>query len=351
MAEKLNIAFKLKGGLGDILIDLNYINHIVTTINLQLVSIDIYAHRNLALVNALLPKENFINKVYLDQDINDDTTKYDLFCIINRYPDIRYRDYNKIHKIAPELIDFVFSCQKFRLENLRFFNYLPVCDAESNYLSIIQGKKRIQQPDIYNLYQLSEKFSYEISIDDKALNNFSNLNLIEKKFITIQRGTDDRQVLNSIKLWPFGFYNTLIKYIKDNFPSIPIVQLGINSDRCPELDGIDLNLVGKTSVEDLKVLLKNSFLHIDNEGGMVHLRHALNGGTSAVIFGPTSPEFYGYSENLNLRGQGCPHPCEWVVNKWQDHCAKGYGTQNTPCMLSLTPEYVFSKIKPLLGNI
>lgn len=41
--------------------------------------------------------------------------------------------------------------------------------------------------------------------------------------------------------------------------------------------------------EKLKVILKHAKLHIDSEGGLVHLRHAIKGGPSVVLFGPTSP--------------------------------------------------------------
>ena len=50
---------------------------------------------------------------------------------------------------------------------------------------------------------------------------------------------------------------SLVKYIKENFPALQIIQLGINDDRCPAFDNIDLNLVGKTSIEDIKIILKH----------------------------------------------------------------------------------------------
>ena len=306
----LKIGIKLKGGLGDILIGLNYLYNVFKNINKQNVIIDIYAHRNKDLVAALIPVDTFINNLYLDGDIADNNNTYDLFIVLNRYPDVCKKDMTKIYKYAPELIDFVQACEKWRLENIRFFNHLPVCDGESNKLSEILEKKRIQQPDIYNLYKIQEEFSYQLNIKEDAINFFKTLNLTNKRFITIHRGVDDRQVENSVKLWPSEYYNTLLKYIKEAFPDIVIVQLGINHKRCPLFENIDINLVGKTSLEELKLILKTSLLHIDCEGGMVHLRHALCGKPSIVLFGPTSQKFYGYQENINLRGNGCPYPCE-----------------------------------------
>lgn len=342
--DTFRFGIKLKGGLGDILIGINYLNYIVKTLPKENIIIDVYAHRNLQLVASLLPADNFINGIYLDDAISDNgNDKYDLFVVLNRYPDVRRKDMDRIYAFCPDLIDFVHACEKWRLENIRIFNHLPVCDGESNYISEILNKKRIQQPDIYNLFDVKESFSYELNLDETAINRFNQLGLKPNKFITIHRGIDDRQVKNSVKLWPFNFYNALVKLIKEEYPSIKIVQLGINAERCPEFDGVDLNLVGKTSLEDVKVLLKNSLMHIDGEGGFVHLRHALNGGKSVVIFGPTSPAFYGYAENLNLRGNGCSEPCEWIINNWQAFCCRGYS--KVPCMYSLTPEFVFRNIK------
>ena len=338
------LGVKLKGGLGDILIGLNYLNILAKNFQNKDYMLDVYAHRNLSLLLSLMPTNNFINNVYVDDAISDNGSDfYDLFIVINRYPDIIRKRLEKIYNFSPNLIDFVHACEKFHLENKRFFDYLPVCDGESNYLSEILSKKRIQQPDIYNFFNLKENFSYELNIDERAVKKFDDLGLKKNTYITIHRGVDDRQTNESIKLWPFDFYGTLINLLKDEYPNIKIVQLGINFERCPEFNNVDINLVGKTSLEDIKVLLKNSLLHIDGEGGFVHLRHALNGGQSVVLFGPTSPAFYGYTENINLRGNGCPEPCEWIANNWQTFCCRGFC--KTPCMYSLTPEYVFRNIK------
>lgn len=340
---------KLKGGLGDVLIGINYINYIVKTLPKENITIDIYAHGNMQLLKALLPVDNFINSVYPDGAISDNgSEKYDLFIFICRYPDVRRRNMEKICAFYPDLVGFVHACEKWRLENIRFFDYYPVCDGESAYLSEILGKKRIQQPDIYNLFDVKESFSYKININETAVKRFNGLGLEPNKFITIHRGVDERNPSNSVKTWPVDYYNALIKLIRGKYPDIKVVQLGLNVERCPEFDNVDLNLVGKTTVEDIKVLLKNSLLHIDGEGGMVHLRHALRGGRSIVMFGPTSPTFYGYTENLNLRGEGCSEPCEWVIQNWQDSCCRGYS--EAPCMYSLTPEFVFENVKNAMGT-
>ena len=79
---------------------------------------------------------------------------------------------------------------------------------------------------------------------------------------------------------------------------------------------------------------------------MVHLRHALKGGRSVVMFGPTSSEFFGYSENENIVGNGCDTWCEWAVYNWQEGCLRGYS--NAPCMASIIPEKVMLSVEKII---
>ncbi len=161
------------------------------------------------------------------------------------------------------------------------------------------------------------------------------------QFITVHRGNDLKNKANCVKLWPIGYYGILVKMLKQKYPEYQIVQLGVNKERCPDMENVDINLVGKTSLEDVVFLLKHSALHIDCEGGFTHLRHALHGGKTVVLFGPTDIAYYGYSENINLRTDVCSG-CEWVREKWLESCIKEM--RNPACMYSLTPEYVFSEI-------
>lgn len=134
--------------------------------------------------------------------------------------------------------------------------------------------------------------------------------------------------------------------IKENYPNLVIVQVG--TDRCKEIPEIDVNLLGKTNFEELKIILKNSILHIDGECGLVHLKHFLNG-KSAVLFGQTSIDYIGYENNINLKSNACPHWCEWIVDDWQNNCIRGY--KEPPCLAELKPDYVFENIKPYLDKI
>ena len=139
----------------------------------------------------------------------------------------------------------------------------------------------------------------------------------------------------------------IIDALKKQYPEYKIVQLG--SKTLSNFRNIDLNLVGKTSLEQLLALLSASRIHIDSEGGMVHLRHALNRKTSVVVHGPTSISTKGYSENINVRSKICNcNCCEWLMGKnWQSFCIKT-NSAIPACMQDISSEMIIKKVKDVL---
>ena len=97
-------------------------------------------------------------------------------------------------------------------------------------------------------------------------------------------------------------------------------------------------IVKKVKIQHTKVLLKNAYLLIVYEDGMVHLRHAMHGRVAILLFSsPTDEDFFGYSENINIKGKGCPHSCEWLYDSWQ---IQSVNKNMFACMKSITPDMV-----------
>ena len=105
---------------------------------------------------------------------------------------------------------------------------------------------------------------------------------------------------------------------------------------------MDVDLLSKTSWNELGIVLKHAWLHIDGDCGMVHYRRAMDAGTSVVLFGHTPAEYCGYDENINITSEGCPHWCARLVDYWMDRCPRGFDVP--PCMESITPGKVFERI-------
>lgn len=344
----LNVAFVIGGGYGDNLIFCNYLYKFKQKFGISKMRVDVFFSRGWALASSLL-KENDVCDHYYKEPEEHWTQYYDLVIGVSRYPLIYKAVEKKIRKRNIELWNYVKSCKKFEKENSHVFANAPFLDGMSAFYSENKGLKRIQQADFNGMLEIAPKFEYMPPINEDEIEYLESLNLKGKKFITLHRGSDSNYSKNVVKLWPTEYYNTLIGMLREKYPTAILVQMGISESRCVLMSGVDINLVGKTTMEEVKILLKHSALHIDCEGGYVHLREALNGGCSTVLFGPTSMEFYGYDNNINIKGNGCLHPCEWQREDWLDHCVKG--ETKPSCMYSISPAVVLEKIERKFSNV
>ena len=340
------IVFSISGGLGDFLLGLNLVYHVYLYLMDSPVQIKIHFHSSIVL------KSFCKNMPWIAQSSTSLRSLHgDLLVEIRNFPCIINMDKKKVKNYGVKLQKLISLWKNFYIHNRKYFDYSPQLDSLGHIHGQISGSKRINEGDIGGLLNMNETYKLHIPItlnEEEVLKKYC---LSGKKFITFQRGlgTFDEGTINT-KLWPAKYYDKLTETIKMHFPLLITVQLGtdrlgVNND----FKYIDINLRGKTNLEELTVLLKHAALHIDCEGGLVHLRHALKGGPSVVLFGPTSPEVYGYSENLNIRSQACPTPCEWVTNDWLTRCPRRH--EKHICMESLTPQDVFSRMEIFLKEI
>ena len=339
----LNIGFSMYGGLGDQLIAINYLKKFKNYNGLTNSFFTIYAS-NTELVKSLLPKE--LLGIHMIQSNGDDITaeNYDLFIQLIRFPEVCFYCEERIKKF-PRLLDIVKKYNVFREHNYDIVSRdWRLGDSIVNMFCLNKGKSRLQQPDIDEILGIQKSFSItpNISLNEKTV--LKKFNLDGKKFITINRNTDLSYYKESTKLWPVEYYNELIKLIREKYKDYIFVQLGVSEERCPSFSAIDINLIGQTSLEDLKVVLKNATLHIDNEGGLTHLRRALTDKKSLVLFGPTDVKVYGYDNNINLKMPVCPIACEWLTKDWNTVCMKT-NCSVASCMQQLMPEFVFAQIQ------
>lgn len=145
------------------------------------------------------------------------------------------------------------------------------------------------------------------------------------------------------KQWPRENFDQLVSLLHETFPAMEIVQLG-GAD-AEQIDGCDRYLLGK-SLELVKYVLKESLLHIDIEGGLVHIATQL-GTKCIVLFGPTPLECFGYPENINLRAGDCRDCCGIESRIYE--CARHI--HPAPCMTAITPEMVMTAARGYLRNL
>ena len=166
-------------------------------------------------------------------------------------------------------------------------------------------------------------------------------NLCREPYLTINYGWGGSK--KQAKVWPKEYEEELIKKIHDKYSGLKIVQVG--GQGFPKLAGCDAYVFGY-DFEIVKHVLKNSLVHIDCEGGLVHLATQL-GTRCIVLFGPTPIKFYGYPDNINIQVGKC-HNCYWLVDNNYE-CYRGM--EKPECMYSITPDIVMSNIVNCLENI
>lgn len=234
------------------------------------------------------------------------------------------------------------------LDNTRPYESLidqqPTTDSHLVNKLVLKGYKRY---DICHRFS-SLKFQghyLEIITDSR---DYQQYKLNELSYITINTGYDelytgDRPSAGKLPTKVYPHNEELVGLIKKRFPDIVVVQIG-TAGTSIDLESADLNLVGKTSLQSVAHILSKSMLHIDSEGGLVHLMSSL-GGKSCVIFGPTNFEFFSYPSNINIGPSYCGN-CWWLNPDWMARCARGYDTPK--CLSDTAPRDVFGAIESYL---
>ena len=158
------------------------------------------------------------------------------------------------------------------------------------------------------------------------------------RYITMNFGNGGAKDTTLVaKSWPKERFEAVIAGIHAGHPDVQIVQLGtVDADR---LAGADRYLLGK-SFSLASEVLRHAQLHIDIEGGLVHLATQL-GTKCIVLFGPTQQGFYGYAENVNLHAGTC-HNCYALYKDW-NRCARNMAEPE--CMYSITPAMVLEAVE------
>lgn len=331
----LKLAFYNGGGMGDSIIDVAFIQNLRKILPVDSV-VDYYAKSGKVFL-----KCPFLNHIYTDIK-KLDKNKYDLVLGNHRFWMVAKFDEKKIKNQTPVLYNFV----KYQLD-LRN-NILRNNNDNNNLYSqyaMLLGKNRWEQVDLKEITGFNRNNTLYMPLSPEYFSILSRYQLEPKKYITINRGVDSNLGENCPKLWPLEHYKKLVILLKEKYPDLKIIQIGAN-DKYGVIDA-DLNLLGKTDIEETKILLKNALIHIDVEGGLVHLNHVLHG-ISCVIFGPTPLTPLKYDENINLKNKACPHFCDWVIQDWQKECLRGINPP--PCMAETTPEIVLSAVSDYIDK-
>jgi ADP-heptose:LPS heptosyltransferase len=147
-------------------------------------------------------------------------------------------------------------------------------------------------------------------------------------YVTVHNGYDPNMVVSSARATKcYPHFGEVINHLRRRHPDIVFVQVGTSTS--VRIDEADLCLVGSTTLPEVAGLIRGAVMHLDNEGGLVHLARAV-GTICCVVFGPTSPRYFGYPANINIDPPFCGG-CWWVNETWMSHCPRGFATPR--CMV------------------
>ncbi|MDR2628833.1 MAG: methyltransferase domain-containing protein [Puniceicoccales bacterium] len=336
--DELRIAIVVAGGIGDTLIYGTAIKELSKRINYAH-SIDLYTNEKgrKTILDFVFHRVHFLSNLIETNSWNIlKKHGYNVIIHTNRYTNVLYYNSEYVGKKSKWLGNFCKKNKEFFAEHHKFFEHSPYYHTLIGQWSVLTGKTRIQESDQCGLLGIDDSTRLFLNLEPKNMKILKPFGLEEIQYITIQRGINAyEKTSESMRMWPTRYHEKFIKLFHEAYPAIKVVQLGHSNRLCKSMDGVDINLVGKTSLGELAVLLKHSLFHLDGEGGMVHVKRFLNG-RSIVIFGPTSEKVFGYPENINLRGNGCSSWCEWVSDDWDNKCLRGF--KEAPCMASVSPE-------------
>lgn len=346
--SKVKIAFRLNGNLGSILIRTNFVKKFVSLFDRKNVEITVYGHPKAEINKAIFCGLDFIDKVYQYGDLKNKIYKfYDLVVDVDTFPKVLFVNEEVITYKLPSCLPVLDAWNKFVAEHKLWFEHTADFRPQLYRLANLLGKNCVNNLDIGNQLNLNKEFIFSLITSLNKEDVFSKFG-IQSKYITLNRGSYTLKGQNEgTRVWPLKHYNELTRLLKEKFPKYQLIQIGESPD-CVRIDNIDLFLSGQTNLEELKVLLKNADLHVDGEGGMVHLRRAMTQKPSVVLFGSTPLEFFGHKGNINLTSGACPESCCELYSHWLHTC---YKTGGTPyCLQMLMPEVVMENIKKYLEN-
>jgi len=235
-----------------------------------------------------------------------------------------HADWKRIEQIAPHLIPVLkkgLERQK-QLDFLVGDNYL-MDEVLGRFLAAHHEPQLLGQSYLSGLDYPSDTTGL---LPPELLNPavLEKYGLTGKKYITVHNGVNTEIRLNGrlpLKCWETEKWQEFIRLFKQEYPSVLVVQVGGKNSQ--KLEGVDVDLIGKTTLPQLPALLNGSLLHIDGESGLAQLTRWLN--TKAVVFfSLTSKDCFGLSKNRNLSEEVC-RPCMWLSGPdWYFNCALGY---------------------------
>lgn len=339
--DKICVSIKINGGIGDALMALPLIEFLVQ----KLPKNSIYNYYGLESHYNFIYKDKGIFSYLGPHDLYSLTTRldcYDLSIEISHFPILRQLNLKKFLP-HPEALAIAINLVDFSNKFSFYTETFPNSDHQWSRFCIQNKLNRIS--GLFYPFNKGKQFTYPVlNVERLCPGLLENVGLVGTPYITVNNGSDSAYNFKQTKSYPLEKWHATIQKLHNAFPNIKIVQIGHIKTSDPII-GVDVNLLGKTNLTEVAVILKNALLHIDIESGLVHINHAV-GGKSIVLFGPTPEKYYGYKENVNIVSKKCSD-CMWLMPTWQSSCVRGL--KDAECMSSISEDSIVDACRRILG--
>lgn len=338
----IEIAITLDGGLGDHIIALALYRKLIELAPNCIV--DIYGKKNF--IKVIYGNERNVRDIYEFSmgvgEINRFKRKYDLALRWLFFINVEFVNYYKIKANYPLLNEKILETKNSNLiSDLKY--------GLNSYLFVHQraykmGYDRYRFLGLGHVWDINSNDA-RLQLNPAYLNEYERLDL--GRYITFNCGASivpGQDGKKQTKVWPIEYFHIFVKEFKRIYPNIKVVQLG--DDHATVIEDTDVIMIN-ASLELVKYILVNSMIHVDCEGGLVHLATQL-GVKCVVIFGPTPAWFYQYISNININSDACGNCCH-IKADWYTKCL--LGDQYPRCMRSVKPEAVLENVVRFINEL
>ena len=332
------IAFYPTGGFGDYIISSKLLDEMLLHIPCR---IDVYCE-NIVFGRAVYAARPAV-RVLAYESLYANRSMYDVVFCVEHFIHIKSWNAHHVAKIAPEFADKVSALGKSMQTVCPEIEQQWFREALHFQRSRLLGINRWAELRHGSVFAIPDQYTY-VPLHRSCLERIWETGLQNCHYLTINRGADSMgRSLMQTKVWPLRHYEALVVLLKERFPDIKIIQLGSRGNKL--VAGADMHLL-EEDLEVTKWLLRGSLLHIDCEGGLVHLATQL-AVKCIVLFGPTPLHTYAYPQNINLKSDKC-YGCMGLHSDWAFSCYRGM--KRPECMYSLTPEIVMTSVQVYLDH-
>lgn len=335
--SKQNLLVNFSGGFGDCVV---YKKIMETFIRLApKMCIDVFTSRGLDFLRFLYADTPQIQQIELNLGVRYRSQMRNYAAAISFYGHALHVDVLQYAEVFPRALTDVLRQlqQETSQENPSY--KIPI--YTSIYRTIFQGGTVYDRLSYHGIIPISDRHVH-IPEDADARREMQDAHL--GSFITLNFGNGIAGNAKAVaKSWTKERFEKVIQLLHEAYPDFRILQLG--DAHASRLLGAYHGFLG-TRWPLVAQILAHSKLHIDIEGGLVHLANQL-GTKCLVLFGATAVEYYGYPENINLHVGTC-HGCYGLYED-VNRCARDL--DEPECMYSITPEMVMDAAREYLDGI